>query len=321
MRTTRLAPSPTGALHLGNAMSFLLCWGLARHEGWRIVLRIEDLDTPRIKPAALQAVIDDLRWLGIDWDDGPFRQADQTERYQAALDRLRAQGAIYPSRATRSDARAAQSAPHRDDHEVAFPAVLRPSEDDPIWRHPDLLQDDGVAWRLRVEPGPVATEDQRHGRLSFNVADEVGDFVVASKAGAAAYQLAVVVDDAAQGVTDIVRGDDLLGSTARQRLLADHLGLATFTPCYWHHPLVSGEDGRRLAKRHGDTRLSAYREAGTHPARVLGLAGWWLGLLPTPRPLTAPEFIDLCHPTRYTLEPVCFTPADDAWLLGGPPPC
>ncbi len=308
-KTTRLAPSPTGALHLGNARTFLVNWALARQRRWRVVLRIEDLDTPRTKPAATQQAIDELAWLGLDWDDGPHDQWADLSPYRHALGELGARGLIYPCTCTRSEIERAQSAPHEDDHELRYPGTHRPADPRPIAYRPD----DEVAWRLIVPDATVAFDDAVQGRIAINVQQQVGDFVVATKRGLPAYQLAVVVDDARQGVTDIVRGDDLLRSAARQLLLYDMLNRAP-TPTYWHLPLVLGPDGRRLAKRHGDTRLALYRDRGVPAERLVGLLAAWSGVAPR-RPMTAAAFAERFDLAALDRRPVTFTDDDDAWLL------
>jgi glutamyl-tRNA synthetase len=300
---TRFAPSPTGALHLGNARTFLLNWLWARKEGAKIVLRIEDIDSPRVKADATQQALDDLRWLGLDWDEGPFVQTERLALYEAALAKLGA----YPCVCTRKEVEAAASAPHGpEDDGPRYPGTCRgkfASADEArakSGREP--------AWRFPVEPGEVVFTDLFAGEKRFDVAKTTGDFVVA-KASGPAYQLAVVVDDAAMGITHVVRGDDLLPSTPRQILLYRKLGLEP--PAFIHLPLVVGEDGKRLAKRHGDTRVSMYREAGVAPARLLALLARWSCL---PERATAGEMVADFALEKVPHERVVFTTADDRWL-------
>jgi len=311
MPRTRLAPSPTGALHLGNARSFLVNWALARQQGWEIILRVEDLDGPRVKTGASEEAIDVLRWLGIDWDAGPFTQRSDLTPYRAALERLAAQGDIYPCRCTRKEIEAASlSAPHGDEHELRYPGTCRPATPTPL--PPAALDQSGVAWRLRVPDGPTTFVDHFAGEHTHDVAATTGDFLVATKEGLPSYQLAVVVDDARQGIDRIVRGDDLLASTHRQLLLQERLGIAP-PPEYYHLPLVIGEDGRRLAKRHGDSRISYYRELGATPERIIGLLAEWCGLVPR-RNQSAAEFLAKFDLAKLPRQPVTFTAQDDAWL-------
>ena len=310
---TRLAPSPTGALHLGNARTFLVNWALARQRGWKIVLRIEDLDGPRIKAGATEQAISLLEWLGLDWDEGPFFQLHDQTAYQAALKQLAEQQMIYPCRCTRKQLEAASlSAPHGHEHDLRYPGNCRPSKEEPVDQ--TLLGAEGVAWRIRVPKQPTAFEDAFAGRQKFDIQQTVGDFLVATKAGLTSYQLAVVVDDARQGIDQVVRGDDLLASTPRQMLLYERLKLGP-PPTYTHLPLVIGEDGRRLAKRHGDSRVTHYQEQGVLPERVLGLLAEWCGLGPR-REMSTIEFLDQFELQKISQEPIVFTAADDAWLLG-----
>lgn len=321
---TRLAPSPTGALHLGNAFAFLVNWALARKLGWRVVLRIEDLDGPRIKPGSDQLTIDLLRWLGMDWDAGPHYQSADLSPYRAALEQLRARGDIYPCDATRKEIELAMSAPHADDHERRYPGpdmiaqaratIGNTASEQEAADNVPLLEEDNFAWRLRVPDEDIVFEDALHGPQRVNVQQHVGDFVVATKAGHPAYQLAVVVDDARQSVTHVVRGDDLLAATARQVLLYGKLGLGENRPNYIHLPMVYGQDGRRLAKRHGDTRLAQYMDTGVAPERVVGLIAYWAGLSPSRRPMSAVELTHRIDLAGLTNDPITFTPEDDAWL-------
>jgi len=312
MPRTRLAPSPTGALHLGNARTFLVNWALARQQGWEIVLRIEDLDGPRIKAGAAAEAIDILEWLGLDWDEGPLYQLGDLAPYRAALAQLAAQGDIYPCRCTRREIEAASlSAPHGDEHELRYPGTCRPAEPTPL--SADRLDDPGAAWRLRVPSGVTEFEDNFAGRHEYDIQATSGDFLVATKEGLPSYQLAVVVDDARQGIDRIVRGNDLLGSTHRQLLLQRALGLGK-PPEYFHVPLVVGPDGRRLAKRHGDSRISHYRSQGVAAERIIGLLAEWCGL-GARHEMPAGEFLQAFQLQPISHRPVVFTPADDAWLL------
>ena len=322
---TRLAPSPTGALHLGNAFAFLVNWGLARKLGWRVVLRIEDLDGPRIKAGSDALTIKLLSWLGMDWDVGPIYQSVELSPYRAALERLRSQDDIYPCDATRKQIEQAMSAPHASDHERRYPGAEKiveaqrvlgvPTASDKPAESVPLLADDTFAWRLRAPDRDITFHDALHGEQAVNIQQHVGDFVVATKQGLPAYQLAVVVDDARQAVTQVVRGDDLLSSTARQVLLYDRLGLKDNRPTYTHLPMVYGTDGRRLAKRHGDTRLTRYMETGTPPERIIGLVAYWAKLQPSRRPMSAVELASAIAIDRLTTQPITFTDEDDAWLL------
>lgn len=280
----RLAPSPTGALHLGNARTFLLGWLSIRVQGGKVVLRIEDLDGPRVKRGATDGAIEDLRWLGLDWDEGPdcggihgpYVQTERAALYETGLDNLRAKNLIYPCVCTRSDIDRAASAPHPGEEGPRYPGTCRDRFDSEAVAQAATGR--SPALRFRVPPVPVAFEDLYHGSLSVNVSEQVGDFVVRKGNGTAAYQLAVVIDDAAMGITEVVRGDDLIASTPRQLLLYRALDLTS--PSFRHVSLVVGPDGLRLAKRHGDTRIATFRQQGIAPERLVGLLAHWCGLAP-----------------------------------------
>jgi glutamyl-tRNA synthetase len=308
---TRLAPSPTGALHLGNARTFLVNWLLARRHGWRILLRIEDLDGPRVKRGADQQATDDLRWLGLNWDEGPIYQSPRAAEYRRALDTLLANGHAYPCICTRKEVDLAASAPHAEDGAAVYPGTCRDrfaSLDDArraSGREPTI--------RFRVPPDAVVEwRDQLRGDMRTDVSKDLGDFVIAKSDGTAAYQLAVVVDDAAMAITHIVRGDDLIDSTPRQILLYRALGLSALLPTYYHLPLVIGPDGRRLAKRHGDTRLAHYRSLGVPPQRLLALLSRWIGI---PHVTSLPDLLQRFDIRKLPREPIVFSPQDDASLL------
>ncbi|MDX2115277.1 MAG: glutamate--tRNA ligase family protein [Planctomycetota bacterium] len=321
---TRLAPSPTGALHLGNARTFMITWALARQRGWRIVLRIEDLDTPRTRPGALEDAIDTLEWLGVDWDEGPIIQTRDIAHHVAAVRRLAERGLAYPCALTRAQIEHAASAPHEDagapegppgtgaaeapGKEIRFPASLRPA------LGPRAFDDERTNWRFATPDRPVSFADECAGAQTHRPARTVGDFVVWTSRAQPSYQLACVVDDHRQGITHVVRGDDLLDSAARQTLLYEALELGP-PPSYCHLPLVRGEDGKRLAKRHGDTRVARYRAAGVAPQRVIGLLAWWSGFQSGRAPLSAQEFREACRIASIPPGPVTFTSEDDAWLL------
>lgn len=314
---TRLAPSPTGALHLGNARTFLINWAMARRAGWRIVLRIEDLDGPRVKPGSAEQIISTLAWLGLDWDGEAMVQSRDLTPYVEAMRSLARRGLVYPTEMSRAvrEAGGEASAPQAGSHEAAFPASLRPGGWDESRVFDPAMRGEGgpVAWRFATPPGKVAFVDGFAGPEAIDPSETIGDFVVWTKQGVPAYQLAVVVDDARQGVTHIVRGDDLLDSAARQLLLYRALGLKP-EPSHVHVPLVLGADGRRLAKRHGDTRVETYRAAGVRAERVIGLVAYWSGVSSRREEMSAVDFANRFELSLVPRGPVTFTPEDDTWL-------
>jgi len=298
----RLAPSPTGAQHVGNARTFLIAWLAARSVGGKVVLRLEDIDSPRVKPGAAEEAIADLHWLGLDWDEGPVIQTERVSHYEAALKRLQAKEAVYPCTCTRSDVERAASAPHADHEGPVYPGTCAHRQ----VRDATALTGQSVAWRFRVPADITEFDDALHEHVAIDLARVGGDFVVWKSAGSPAYQLAVVVDDADHQVTQVVRGNDLIPSTPRQLLLYDALGLNA--PGFAHVPLVVGPDGRRLAKRHGDTRLQALRAAGVQPEMLLGLLAWSCGWLNEVEPVSAQELLPLFRlstipPRPFILEP------------------
>lgn len=283
-RIARLAPSPTGAQHIGNARTYLIAWLSARSRGAKIILRIEDIDSPRVKADSINSIVEDLRWLGLDWDEGPITQSTRLPLYDAALSRLRERELIYPCTCTRSDIAEAASAPHQEHEGPAYPGTCayRTARDS------ESLGSTPYAWRFRVNASP-AFIDRYLGEMHVDLKLLGGDFVVWKSSRTPAYQLAVVVDDAAMGITEVVRGDDLIPSTPRQLLLYEALGEKT--PEYAHVPLVVGTDGRRLAKRHGDTRLETLSSAGVRPEALIGLLAWSCGWLTEARPIAPADLL------------------------------
>ncbi len=276
----RFAPSPTGDLHLGSAATALVTWLAARRAGGARALRVEDLDAPRVVRGSEARQLDDLRWLGLGWDEGPdvggahgpYRQSERTERYAAAIDELSRRGLLYFCDCSRAEVARAASAPHAGEEGPRYPGTCRRFglERRP-WKRPPAL-------RLRVPEGEVVLRDRFLGELRQDVARAVGDFVVRRGDGVHAYQLAVVVDDLAMGITEVVRGADLLDSTPRQILLARLLG--GDPPGFAHAPLVLSADGTRLAKRARGVVLREQRLAGCAPEAVLADLARMLRLIP-----------------------------------------
>lgn len=310
---TRLAPSPTGALHLGNARTFLLNFLLARRFGWQILCRIDDLDGPRIKPGAAAEALDDLRFLGIGFDAGPVYQSHRLERYRQAARWLLERGCAYPCTCTRAEVESAASAPHASDGATPYPGTCRgrfASLDDAITSgRPACL-------RFRFDPPAIPFHDHLRGTVTIDPLS-LGDFPILKADGTPAYQLACALDDAEDAITHIVRGDDLLDSTPRQLAIRYALGLRGPTPTFFHLPLVLGPDGRRLAKRHGDTRIRTYRQQGVPAGRILRLLARWSGIDWPYRhdPGTAADLLEFFSVDRLPRQAVTFNPADDRFLL------
>lgn len=322
MSRGRYAPSPTGSLHLGNARTALVAWWRARAAGSSFVMRTEDLDEPRTVPEAVTGNLAELRWLGLDWDEGPemggpfgpYRQSQRHEHYGNALRELREQGRVFECYLSRRELRELSSAPHGAA---------------PVYGERERRLNENVAERKRaegkvpslrlfVEPGEVAFDDLAHGPQRFDLRREVGDIVLRRADGAWAYQLAVVVDDAAMGIEEVVRGDDLLPSTAVQILIYRALELQP--PAFLHVPLLLDQDGDRLAKRRGSLTLAALREAGVDPRRVVGLLAYSLGIAAELEPLKprdllrAASFEDSLQ--RLRRQHYRLAPEEFAWLAG-----
>ena len=261
----RLAPSPTGYLHLGHARTFWTAQERARTHGGTLVLRNDDLDARRFKLEFVAAMLEDLRWFGFEWREGPdcggplgpYNQSERAQFYRTALERLRTGGFIYPCTCSRQDIAAAARAPHASDDEAIYPGTCRENrKSEIVYRK--------CSWRFRVPDGEtISFRDKILGPQLFGAGKDFGDFVVWRQDDVHAYQLSVVVDDAAMQITEVVRGEDLLKSTARQLLLYRALGL--LSPKFFHCPLMTDETGMRLAKRHDALSLRQLRASGATP--------------------------------------------------------
>jgi glutamyl-tRNA synthetase len=271
----RLAPSPTGHLHLGHARTFWIAAERARSAGGTLVLRSEDLDAVRFRMDFAEAMLEDLRWLGLSWSEGPdvggphgpYEQSRRRPLYRAALERLHAAGAIYPCNRSRRDVVEAAGAPHEGGSadEPVYPAAFRP---DPAAPLPPLGTAVSVNWRLRVPDGEeLVFVDGRRGPERAVAGRDFGDFLVWRKDDTPSYQLACAVDDDAMAITEVVRGEDLVRSTFRQLLVYRALGLRP--PAFYHCPLLADDAGVRLAKRHDALSLRNLREQGMTPDRIL----------------------------------------------------
>ena len=282
----RFAPSPSGRMHLGNLWSALLAWLSARSVGGRMVLRLEDLDPDRCRPDYCTQAMRDLEWLGLDWDNEPVYQSRRTELYAQYFGQLQQQGLIYPCYCTRAE-RLAASAPHRNDGIVLYDGRCRHLTDAD---RRQLSLSRRPAWRVAVPAEEISFHDLCQGPYTEQLDRDCGDFILRRSDGVYAYQLAVVVDDALMGVTQVVRGRDLLDSTPRQLWLGRTLGFQT--PEHAHVPLLLAGDGRRLAKRDRDLELGQLQQLCTAP-ELVGRLAHLAGLIPDYAPITPTQLIPL----------------------------
>jgi len=324
IRKGRFAPTPSGRMHLGNALSALLAWLQMRSCGGRIALRLEDLDRARCKPEYAPLLLEDMAWLGLDWDEGPdaggpcgpYRQSDRTEWYEQALRRLEEQHLLYPCYCSRADLRMAASAPHGLASEgPAYPGTCRQltaeerAQKEASGKTPSL--------RFRMPWRTVRFRDGVAGPQEFPP-PAGGDFVVKRADGIIAYQLAVVVDDIAMGITDVFRGRDLLDSTPRQIALYEALG--SEPPAFAHGPLLIGPDGARLSKRHGAVSLAELRERGVTAEEIAGFLAWHAGLLDRPEPVKPRDLVPQFRPDLVPRTDIVLSAeelqrlADGTWL-------
>ena len=304
----RFAPSPSGRMHLGNAWTALLAWLDIRKQNGAMVLRMEDLDPDRSRPDYAAGLLADLRWLGLDWDEGPdvggpaapYCQSQRSHYYQAAFDKLLQAGLVYPCFCSRAELRLAASAPHAGDTEVPYSGRCAALTELAVTK----LRAAGrrPSYRLRVGDAAVEYSDEVYGRQKQVLRQECGDFVIRRSDGVFAYQLAVVVDDAAMGISRVLRGADLLASTPRQIYLWQLLGFQP--PDFIHVPLLMGADGSRLSKRQGSLTIAALRQAGMRPEQVVGHLAAWAGLVEQPDPLRPAELIDSFSLDRIARTPV-----------------
>ena len=282
----RFAPSPSGRMHLGNVFSALLSWLSVRSQGGRMLLRVEDLDPERCRPAYAEQLCEDLRWLGLDWDAEQPRQSTRDGFYAERFRALQERGLVYPCYCSRAALHSA-SAPHTADGQVIYAGTCRH-----LTQAQRAAQRTNPAWRIAVPERKFSVKDGVQGSYEENLATECGDFILRRADGVYAYQLAVVCDDGDGGVTEVVRGRDLLSSVPRQMYLQELLDLPH--PAYYHVPLLTDDLGRRLSKRDGDLDLGALRQTMTAP-ELLGHLAWAAGLLPAYAPMTAAELVPLFH--------------------------
>jgi len=292
----RFAPSPTGLTHLGTASTALLAWLSVRAQRGAYVMRMEDLDRRRVVAGSADGILGDLRWLGLDWDEGPdvggphapYAQSERGSRYAAAFENLRAAGLVYPCFCSRKDIQSAASAPQAPGDEAHYPGTCRDLPQSEVVRR--VASRAAPAWRFRVDQaGIIPFMDRVRGRYEADPGS-IGDFVVLRADGVPAYQLAVVVDDIAMRISEVVRGEDLLASTVRQLLL--YRAFEATPPAFAHVPLLLGDDGARLSKRHQGVTLRELRDAGESAEAIVGRLAHRHGLRPTAAPIAVRDLID-----------------------------
>lgn len=305
--TGRFAPTPSGRMHLGNLFCSLLAWLAAKKEGGRVVLRIEDLDQLRTSPVYAEQAEADLKFLGLFWDEGgslggphaPYDQGSRSPYYQELLGRLEALGLVYPCFCSRAELHAA-NAPHASDGEVVYAGTCRGLTREEI---AEKSRKRPPALRLKVPAEKVAFVDGHYGLVEQDLAAECGDFILRRSDGVFAYQLAVVADDAAMGVTQVVRGRDLLSSAPRQLYLYRLLGFPE--PAFAHAPLLLAPDGRRLSKRDRDVSLEALEEKGLTGSEIVGRLAFLAGLLDRPEAAQPQDLLPVFAWDKVPREDVC----------------
>ncbi|MBR5069273.1 MAG: tRNA glutamyl-Q(34) synthetase GluQRS [Bacteroidales bacterium] len=314
----RFAPSPTGRMHLGNVYSALLSWLSVRSQGGTWVLRIEDLDPQRSHRIYAEQIEDDLHWLGLDWDEGglenmpanpssqqgsvSYIQSERGTIYTHYLNKLKEKGLTYPCYCTRADIMATQ-APHEADGRVVYAGTCRPKNLDQAWSNVDSHPSGRKpATRIIVPDEEISFVDAHYGPLSVNLARHCGDFVLRRADGAWAYQLAVVVDDALMGITEVVRGRDLLLSAPQQIYLYRLLGFEV--PTFCHLPLLCNETGQRLCKRDKSLDMGEIRRSGRSPESVLGQLAFYAGIIDRPEPVSALELVPEFSWTKVPVEDI-----------------
>lgn len=282
----RFAPSPSGEMHLGNAWTAFLVWLQVRQAGGTLVLRVEDLDPERSREEYAAQIMDDLTWLGLDWDEDGYFQSARGEYYAEALKTLETKGRIYPCFCSRADLRAAARAPHGLEGVLKYPGTCSNLSSG---QQKEWAKSRRFSWRFRLPAEDLAFRDGIWGWQQRG--EDHGDFIVQRSDGVYAYQLAVVVDDALMGINHVLRGADLLRATIYQVALYQDLGFPV--PEFSHVPVILGPDGRRLSKRHGDVSLRALRRKGVLPEQIIGTFAFWAGIIDNPQAASAKDFIPL----------------------------
>ena len=312
----RFAPSPTGWLHLGNARTALISWWRARKKSGTFVIRVDDLDSSRTVPETVLGNLDELRWLGIDWDEGPdiggphgpYRQSQLNDRYEAALQFLKSNGLTFPCFLSRKDLRTLSSAPHGQP--IVYGEAERQANK---LTSPQKISSGKLpSTRLRISESIVNFVDILTGTKSASALESVGDILVCRADGAWAYHFATVLDDAAMGITEVVRGDDLLSSTPTQIVLYKLLGSSP--PVFAHVPMVHTAEGKRMSKRTGSLTLRALRQTGVPANRIVGLLGFSLGLFEKPKPLSAIDLLPYFDIDRIRPRPFRLSDSHLTWL-------
>ncbi|MBT5365255.1 MAG: tRNA glutamyl-Q(34) synthetase GluQRS [Phycisphaerae bacterium] len=303
---SRLAPSPTGALHIGNAFAFVINWALAKKKQWELLFRMEDLDGPRKKLETIQESIDILIWLGLTWDGPVHIQSDDLSQCKHALEELIRQDNAYHCCLSRAEIEESSLAPHTK--LALHDGSIRPVD---ISKHNASHDNSHSNWRFCSSGNSRTIKDTLSGNMEFKVTD---DFVIWTKSNMPSYQLAVIVDDHRQGITDVVRGKDLLQSAAWQEELYEALGWEA--PRWWHLPLIVGPDGKRLAKRHGDSRISSYKTQGVSSERIIGLIANWCGVSTTLEPMSLDSFLQHFTLMHLPTTNITFSQKEELWLRG-----
>lgn len=300
----RFAPTPSGFLHLGNVFCSLLAWLHAKSQGGSILLRVEDLDVTRCPSKNADQLKADLEWLGLTWDEGAYIDENSQEYFQSKrsavyeeyFHKLEKQGLVYPCFCSRSELHAAE-APHLSDGRIIYPGTCRSLSAE---ERTQKAQHRAPAYRLLTKDAPISFTDGHYGPQQHNLAHESGDFIVRRSDGVFAYQLAVVVDDALMGITEVVRGCDLLDSTPMQLYLYELLGFEA--PEFFHIPLLTAMDGRRLAKRDGDLEITKLRQHYGSPEPIIGQLAYWAGQLEKPEPVKAQELLPIFDKSKIPTE-------------------
>lgn len=306
--------------HLGNAWAFLLAWLSVRSQDGELVLRMEDLDLERSSPVYMQMLMSDIRWLGLDWDEGPtperelpgYHQSNRFHLYEEALECLREKGLAYPCFCSRKDLRMLANAPHLGDAGIAYPGTCRDLAADVVEER--MQRGLPYSWRFRSQGRTFGFDDMVMGRQSATLEECGGDFNMQRSDGVFSYQLAVSVDDGLMGISEVVRGRDIMPSTARQLAILDALGMPE--PRYGHISLLLGEDGERLAKRHASLSLEALRTQNVSPWRVIGLLAFAAGLIDRREEVHPRDLVDDFSLAEITRDDYTLTQADMLWLQG-----